>query len=191
MNFLRLLLNYFKPVPPLKLGPEPKTMKLSERLVMNALSQDWVRETSKNHGEGIEKYWEATDYPGGYVNREPYCAAGICWAFREAMRECGIKEAKTFKRPATARAYGFEEWAKAQDNSVMTKRWPGRDVHRGDILVFSFSHVGIATGPADAHGIVPTIEFNTGGAETSNEGDGVARKHRKVALIRSRLRLTI
>lgn len=175
---------------------EPPTIKptvnFAERIVMNALGQDWVRETSKNQGEGIEKYWDATDYRDGYKNREPYCAAGVCWAIREGAEEAGIKETPGFRLPRTARAYGLEEWSLAQDASTQTKKHPRGDIQRGDIVVFNFSHVGIATGHPDRSGRFPTIEFNTGsGGGTSNEGDGVFRKHRSIDLVRSRIRFTV
>lgn len=174
-------------------APEPKPpMKpdFKERIVMNALSQDWVREESKNHGEGIAKYWEATNYPDGYKNREPYCAAFVDWCVAMAAHECGIEETATFKLPKTARAYGIEEWSLQQDDSTKTKKRPRGDIQRGDLIVFSFSHVGIATGKPDKLGHFPTIEGNTG-AGGGNDGDGVYRKFRHIDLVRSRIRFTI
>jgi len=170
--------------------PKPVKPTLAETMTRFALSQDWVREESKNRGEGIAKYWQATDYPGGYANREPYCAAGVCWAMRAAAEEIGFKEDNGFQLPRTARAYGFEEWSIAQDGRTWTKIKPGVDIKRGDIVIFNFSHVGIATGSPDINGKFSTIEFNTGEGG-GNDGDGVFRKHRPISQVRSRIRLTV
>lgn len=172
-----------KPKPPMK-------PNFKERIVMNALSQDWVRESSKNQGDGIAKYWEATNYKDGYKNREPYCAAFVAWCVAMAAHECGIEETHGFKFPKTARAFGIEEWSLLQDDSTKTKKKPQGDIERGDLVVFSFSHVGIATGRPDKSGHFPTIEGNTG-AGGGNDGDGVYRKFRHIGLVRSRVRFTI
>ena len=81
----------------------------------------------------------------------------------------------------------MEAWSLAQDRSTWTLKPPGRDIQRGDIVVFNFSHVGIAVGPVDANGFVPTVEGNTNAAG-SREGDGVYRKLRSIHSIRSRIR---
>lgn len=61
------------------------------------------------------------------------------------------------------------------------------DIKAGDVVIFTFSHIGIATGSPDAKGNVPTIEGNTNGAG-SREGDGVYAKSRNISQIRSRIR---
>jgi hypothetical protein len=62
------------------------------------------------------------------------------------------------------------------------------DIKAGDIVIFTFSHIGIATSAPDKKGNVETIEGNTNGAG-SREGDGVYRKTRHVSKIRSRIRV--
>jgi hypothetical protein len=61
------------------------------------------------------------------------------------------------------------------------------DIKAGDVVIFTFSHIGIALGSPDKKGNVPTVEGNTNGAG-SREGDGVYRKVRHVSKIRSRIR---
>jgi hypothetical protein len=75
----------------------------------------------------------------------------------------------------------------AQDRSTWTLKPAGRDIERGDIIVFNFSHVGIAAGAPDVNGNFSTVEGNTNQAG-SREGDGVYRKIRNVSSVRSRIR---
>ena len=67
-----------------------------EILVALAAAELWVRETSKNQGPGVQKYWAATSYPDGYQNREPYCAAFVCWLIWTAIEEqSGFQQTQT------------------------------------------------------------------------------------------------
>lgn len=156
-------------------------------LVEIAGTQVGITETSKNQGEGIAKYWEATSYPDGYKNREPYCAAAVCWIVREAM---GSSIAWTFSPPKSATAFGFEDWSLAQDHSTQTKRNPRGDIQPGDIVIFKFSHIGIAVSSVDRAGHFRCIEANTG-PNGERDGDGVWKKTRHIDLVRSRIRFTV
>ena len=62
------------------------------------------------------------------------------------------------------------------------------DIKAGDIVVFTFSHIGIAVKDVDSSGYVVTIEGNTNGAG-SREGGSVLEKKRHVSIFRSRLRI--
>lgn len=165
---------------------------LPERVVKWALTKVGVRESGgANKGPGLAPFFAADSYdpngskPGddGYA----WCAAFICWVVKQAMEEGGTF---TFKRPTTPGAFAFETWSKAQDKSTQTKSKPGSDIKRGDIVIFSFSHIGIATGPPNASGIFPTVEGNTNQAG-SREGDGVYKKTRHITSVRSRIRFTV
>jgi hypothetical protein len=173
-------------------GPPVMTIDLMTILptdiVKVAKTQLGIVETSKNHGEGIEKYWAATNYPDGYKNREPYCAAALCWIIREAM--AASTKTWTFKRPKTASAFGFEEWSLAQDKSTNTKMKPHGDIEPGDLVIFKFSHIGIATSRPNKDGHFSTIEANTG-PNGERDGDGVWQKTRHMDQVRSRIRFTV
>jgi len=161
---------------------------LPNDIIKVAKTQVGIRETSKNHGEGIEKYWSATSYPEGYANREPYCAAAVCWIVREAM--AASSKTWTFKRPRSASAFGFEEWSLAQDDSTKTKKIPRGDIEPGDLVIFKFSHIGIATSRPNKDGHFATIEANTG-PNGEREGDGVWEKTRHMDQVRSRIRFAV
>jgi hypothetical protein len=160
-------------------------MKLRNKLVELAKTElaKGIKETSKNQGVGIEKYWGATWYKDGYKNREPWCAAFTCWLFQEGMKD----DKYTFKAPQTPAAYGFENWCLKQDNSVLLKR--SGKISKGDIVIFNFSHIGIAI-EDEANGVVTTVEGNTDAAG-SREGGGVFRKVRNRKTIRSFIKVMV
>ena len=165
----------------------PMKPYLPERILEIAETQLGITESSRNQGDGIAKYWEATNYPDGYKNREPYCAAAVCWIVREAM---GQSIAYTFKRPHSATAFGCEDWSLKQDASTSTKKNPRGDIQPGDLVVFKFSHIVIATTAADKSGHFKCIEANTG-PSGERDGDGVWKKRRHIDLVRSRIRFTV
>ena len=102
---------------------------------------------------------------------------------------CGPGEDVKFKRPRTAGAWDFENWAKQQStNGVELRKPTNEDIKAGDIVVFTFSHIGLAVKDADSSGYVVTIEGNTNGAG-SREGGSVLEKKRHVSKIRSRIRI--
>lgn len=161
-------------------------MKLAPEIVRIASAEIGVEEVnSTNCGPRVDEYKAATwlDPKKGW----PWCAAFICWVVREAMTAAGIPETKTFKRPRTAGAWDLENWSLAQDLSTWTRKPHRGDILPGDIVVFTFSHVGFAVGKPDKNGYVLTVEGNTDQAG-SREGGGVFRKRRHISSIRSRIR---
>jgi len=160
----------------------------SQTLVDVAMEQArlGIRESSKNHGPGIEKFWTATNYPDGYANREPYCAAFGCWIFREAIdRFFGGASGAPFRRPKSARVLDWPVWASAEDQRDV---WDMLDpkttkARAGDVVLFDFNgsasggtHWGLVTASEHVDGSFDTVEANTN-AEGSREGDGVYLKH--------------
>jgi len=111
------------------------------------------------------------------------CAAFICWLFRETMKNSKY----SFSRPTTASAWGFEKWAREENDSIKLQKPHNNDIQSGDIVIFTFSHIGLAISGVDSSGYVQTIEGNTDG-EGSREGGAVLRKKRHISQIRSRIR---
>lgn len=162
---------------------------LASKIVEIALKEVGVEEVDgTNCGPRVNQYKAATNLPP--EEPWPWCAAFVCWVVREAMKATGIKETATFKRPTTAGAWNLENWSLKQDNSTQTRKPHRGDIKPGDIVVFTFSHVGFAVGEPDEEGYVSTLEGNTDTAG-SREGGGVFRKRRKLSSIRSRIRFTI
>ena len=157
-------------------------MTLAESIASIAESQAGQKEVGDNGGPAVEKYQRATWLPVGAWS---WCAAFVCWVIKQAIEGRAV----TFTRPETAGAWDFERWCKSVDRTVMLKKPVDGDIKRGDVIIYTFSHIGIATGPPDEHGMVPTVEGNTNGGG-DREGDGVYCKVRKLSLIRSRIRFS-
>jgi cell wall-associated NlpC family hydrolase len=157
---------------------------ITEKMVTLAREQIGVSEVDgTNCGPMVDTYKAATwlDPDKGW----PWCAAFICWLVKEAIG----KEDVEFERPRTAGAWDFENWAKKQAVQGVDLRKPtNEDIKAGDIVVFTFSHIGLAVADADSSGYVKTIEGNTNG-EGSREGGSVLEKNRHVSKIRSRIRI--
>lgn len=146
-----------------------------------ALGEVGTREEGHNGGPRVREYQAATWYEGGPW---PWCAAFVCWCFREAMTavQPGIQ------RPTTPGAWAFEKWAR-KAGAELIKPVGEKLAKRGDIVVFTFSHVGIVCEdqlePGD---YIKTVEGNTNAAG-AREGDGVWQKSRKAKHVRSLIRL--
>ena len=141
-----------------------------------------IRETSRNQGPGIAKYWPDTTYPGGYKNREPYCAAFVCWVCAEASR----RGYDIGPRPNSAAVREIVEWSKRPGSGCL--RFTGASSRYrpqpGDLVWWAFSgarpnHIGIVAKLDGANQIV-TIEGNTNPAG-SREGDGVYERKRSIS----------
>ncbi|MDR2463727.1 MAG: CHAP domain-containing protein [Verrucomicrobiales bacterium] len=164
---------------------------LAAAIVSVARGELGVRETSRNQGAGIEKYWTATNYPDGYANREPWCAAFVCWCVRAALQLTGHYT----RLPQSASVSGLLNWARAASRDRVLE-WHDTAGGRvtpiaGDLVIFmpNFSHVGIVEKfTADAGG-VHTIEGNTNDAG-QREGVAVMRKIRPLTLCGSFVRFT-
>ena len=157
---------------------------IPQKMVLLAREEIGVSEVDgSNCGPRVDEYKAATwlDSDKGW----PWCAAFLCWLLREAIKG----EEVAFKRPQTAGAWDFENWAKKQVASGIDLRKPtNEDIKAGDIVIFTFSHIGLAVKDIDPSGYVITIEGNTNGAG-SREGGSVLEKKRHVSKIRSRIRI--
>ena len=160
------------------------TGSIPEKMIQLAREEIGVSEVDgSNCGPRVDEYKAATwlDAEKGW----PWCAAFICWLVREAIDG----EEILFKRPRTAGAWDFENWAKKEIvNNVDLRKPTNEDIKAGDIVIFTFSHIGLAVKDIDSSGYVTTIEGNTNGAG-SREGGSVLEKKRHVSSIRSRIRI--
>jgi hypothetical protein len=154
-------------------------------IIAAARGEVGVRETSVNQGPGIAKYWTATEYKSGYNERAPWCAAFVCWC----VQQSGIfAEADRPKSASCFKGGGLEAWARSKAPKVILTMHPTK-INVGDLVIFSFSHVGIATTANDINGSFRTVEGNTD-AGGSREGNGVWEKARTLAKVRSIITIT-
>jgi hypothetical protein len=163
---------------------------LVKEIIRIAKAEIGVREVGNtNCGVRMNQYKAAT-----WLNPKvgwAWCAAFVCWVVREAMASAKVKQTETFKRPRTAAAWDFINWSLAQDNSTSTLRNPkGKDIAAGDIVVYTFSHIGIAISGCGANGKFEVAEGNTDDAG-SREGGGVYAKVRDINQVRARIRFRV
>lgn len=156
------------------------------------LRQKWIEiarrdkgkvETTKNHGQWIEKLWPLTNYPDGYKNREPYCAAGMAyclhhWLLHEDVRKAlGLADFKAADKWRCQSAVAFEwlNWAKKRNLIIL----PAYIIlHAADIAVYSHSHIELVTDDDDTPtGPFVAIGYNTN-ASGSRDGEGCHEKPR-------------
>ena len=163
-------------------------MRLPPAIVRIAKKEIGVFEVPRNSncGPRVNEYKRATSL--NPHEAWPWCAAFVDWVIREAMMSEGIAETATFRRPRTAGAWDLLRWSRAQDMTTRTQE-PARDIQPGDIVVFNFSHCGIAISGIES-GKIRTVEGNTD-ESGSREGGGVYLKIRDLGTIRGRIRFSI
>lgn len=156
-----------------------------------------VEKPKNNMGEWIKKFWPSTSYPDGYENREPYCAAAMCYwldTVGDELAKAGMLEAMTgmnaeqFEkwRCQSAAAFGWLPWAKkAKGVTVLPDTAEPR---KGDCVIFDFSHIGLVTG-VPRKGRIATIEANTG-PSGERDGDGCWPKDRPQEVVRAFIRFS-
>lgn len=145
-----------------------KTLPLRQLLVDIARKDVGKEEVSRNQAPWIKKLWDATDYPDGDEDRQPYCAAGVAWCVREWLTYGDVLDAlkltpKTAERWRCRSASVFrakdswENWAKAKGLWIPG---PHVDLNVGDLVIYPHSHielVSVATGD-----VTKLIGYNTG-----------------------------
>ncbi len=156
-------------VPAVKIAPTPLEI---------AAGHVGVRETSRNQGPEIVLFWNDTSYPAGDENREPWCAAFVCFCLAEAARQGWRPKVKALPHEAAVRY--FLDWCRGRYGVEVWPNDGSRRPQAGDIAVFlpRLSHIGFIE---DVSGrTLHTIEGNTddGG---SREGDGVHRRQRALS----------
>lgn len=161
------------------------------RIADIAASQVGQREvTGRNDGKAVRKYQASTNMdPGAW----PWCAAFVCWCIQDWLKDPEAVKWLALKvrtpeewRPKTPRAWGFSEWAVERPSTAkIIDR--AETAKKGDIVMFTFSHVGIVV--SDNGKSIQTVEGNTNGAG-AREGDGVYFKTRSRSLVKAYVRIT-
>lgn len=169
------------------------TYDLRKQMVAIARKDVGKTEESKNKAPWISKLWPATSYPNGMENREPYCAAGMAYILREWLKNPKVLEAFGFTaaeaekwRCKSAAAFGWTSWAKDKGLEILPKN---SILHMGDIVVYSFSHIGIVSDDDGTKtGPFTEISYNTNSAG-SNDGEGCVEKARSRTKVREFIRI--
>lgn len=163
---------------------ESKPLNVSPQAMIDAMiriarAEVGVREEGgNNRGPRVQQYQNGASWlPGtGWA----WCAAFVCWVFDRLAEKFTLP----FSTPEGAGAFWFEDWARQQELTVLSGR---AKVRRGDLVIYSFSHIGIASSDEGADGRFKCIEGNTNDGG-SREGDGVYEKLRPKSQVRSIIR---
>lgn len=147
-----------------------------------------------NCGPQIAEFFAADYYkPNKADNGYAWCASFVCRIVQLALERAHLSETGTFRRPKTPSAFGLADWSRAQDETTHTKDFP-KEVKAGDIIIFTWSHCGIAVTDSDSRGEFETVEGNTNSAG-SREGTHVIHKRasqkRNLSSVRNRIRFTV
>jgi hypothetical protein len=171
-----------------------ETQTFGETLARVAESQIGKGEQGGNNvGPDVVEYQKATWFtPGPWA----WCAAFVCWCVLQTIKVLGMSPA--WPRPRTAGAYDFEQWAAGKYGRmfgafvVITSRFPDKATwpRRGDIVTFTWPHIGIVTGYDPATRRVSTVEGNAGLERVSDSaaGDGVVAKEHHITKVRRLIR---
>lgn len=133
-----------------------------------------TEEESRNRGRVIDTFWKDTNYTNGYINREPWCAAFVCYCVAEAVRS-GWKMLSKFP-PKDAAVRYFLKWAEGRKGVKVFRPSEEKPIP-GDIVVFlpKLSHIGFVE-KVEGDTLI-CIEGNTDD-QGSREGTKVARRRR-------------
>jgi len=168
------------------------TLGIRQQLVEIARRDVGKVEVTRNRAPWIQKYWAATSYPEGHAERQPYCAAAVCYwvqqwlALPEVLAALKMPPAQAERwRCKSARAFDWLDWAAARKLEVLSDR-PTERLRVGDLMVFDISHIGIVKDD-NANGVY-TIEANTGNGSV-RDGDGCFERVRTRSAARAFIRL--
>lgn len=150
----------------------------------------------RNTGAALDKYFAADAYrPAGKDEGYPWCASFVSWCVQQFMSTViGRRWFARLTLPHLARAFDFEPWGKKQGALIFkpgeavfgSVRWP----QRGDIVIYTFSHVGIvAAASQEGARFFTAIEGNSN-ADGGRDGYAVVRHARTFSKVRCFIRLT-
>ena len=168
------------------------TLAIRQSLVEIARRDVGKKEVTRNRAPFIARYWPATSYPNGHADRQPYCAAAVCYWVREWLKLPEVLAALKMTPTGAERwrckspaAFGWLDWANARRLEVLSNS-PTERLRVGDLMIFDVSHIGIVRD--DDGGNVWTIEANTGNGSV-RDGDGCFERKRDRSAARAFVRL--
>ncbi len=148
-----------------------------------------VRETGKNRAGTSQKMREIFNADDLVVNGKtdgyPWCAAFVSLCIQKLCRQSPFYAALYPPRETSVSLF-LNVWAKQNNCLIFKPTDEVRQPLKGDIVVFTFSHIGIVE--ANRGTMLSTIEGNTNAAG-GREGIEVARKLRPPNIIRAFIRL--
>ena len=170
-----------------------ETYHLRQRMIDIARRDVGKVEVTKNRAPWIKWLWPATSYPKGYDNREPYCAAGLCYVLREWLKDKDVRAALDLNTEAaekwrckSAVAFDWIDWAVNKKLRVLDARTV---LHAADLVVYDYSHIEMVTDDdGTTGGPFVAIGYNTNAAG-SRDGEGCFEKPRLRARVKKFIRI--
>lgn len=170
--------------------PFAETLARIAESQLGVCAQGRCETEGNNKGPMIREYQRTTWLtPGAW----PWCAAFVCWCVWRARDVHGGSAG--WQRPRTAGAYDFENWATGKPPHPSNPAWTLLDARqssprRGDIVTFTWSHIGIVVGFDAGRRLVYTVEGNAGAGNVSDStlGDGVVSKTHSLSKCRRLIR---
>lgn len=154
------------------------TLALRQKLIEIHRRNVGKVEVTKNRAPWLKTLWSATSYPNGMDNREPYCAAGMCWGLREWLKLPAVLAALNMTAAAaekwrckSAGAFAWGHWARDKGLLMLDEN---DNFHTGDIVIFRRSHIEIYVDDLPG-GKFTAIGYNTNSAG-SRDGEGCFEK---------------
>ncbi|MEL7450158.1 MAG: peptidoglycan-binding protein [Pseudomonadota bacterium] len=137
----------------------------------------------------MREIFEADHYaPGGRTDGYAWCSAFVSLCVQKLIDQSVYHG--HVQKPSTPSVYNFRRrWAPGQNCLVFRLDDENYSAHKGDIVVFTFSHIGIVES-VNENGSLNTIEGNTS-VEGSREGTTVRRQVRVKGVIRCLIRLPV
>ena len=156
---------------------------VSGSVVDVALSQVGAQESPDHNNDGpvVDLYLDQCGLKG---KRAPWCACFVSWCLHRWSENTATTP--RFTVPNTAAAWGFESYAGKTGAKLFRPRSDGTTLKPGDILMYTFSHVGILV--SQSNGVLHVAEGNTNG-DGSRDGYEVLQHPRYLSSVRSVLRL--
>jgi len=138
-----------------------------------------VEEGGNNRGPMVQQFQDAASWLDG--TGWAWCAAFVGWCFDRVAEKYHLG----FATPEGAGAFWYEDWGRQQKLKILA---PSSTIKRGDLIIYSFSHIDIAT-QDERDGRYCSVGGNTNSAN-SRDGDGVWEKWKtkKTAQIRTIIR---
>lgn len=150
-----------------------------------------VTETGNNQAGTNQKLiniFKADDLViNGKTDGYPWCAAFVSLCTQKLLKNNAMFIGVKTPREASV-SQMLNSWAKGQSCDIFKPSDKNKKPQKGDIVVFTFSHIGIVDSVYS--GGVNTIEGNTNDSG-SREGVTVASKKRPSSLIRAYIRLPV
>lgn len=166
-------------------------MNQLQPLIDIALAQVGTHEEGGNNkGPMIVEYQKATWLaPAPY----PWCAAFMCWCLQQFLAGSyplfvtNVEDIEKW-RCRNASAFGWIKWATNKGLTVLDNKQPAK---AGDIVVFTFSHIGLVTDDQlPGKDYIETVEGNSSSHVVADSGqDGVWKHQRSISLVRNYIRL--